>query len=541
MSDTNDLINLFPEDDAVPDDFRHGPVTEQRDYLVNGEIRQWPGALLPVVSPVCLRQGTHVEPVLLGHTPRLDSRTAMQALDAAVAAYDNGRGAWPQMSLSRRIDRLEHLLAFMREQQASLVCGLMWEVGKRLEDARSEFDRTCQYIADTIAELRRPNQRDDTVAAEKGTLAHVRRRPVGVVLCMNPYNYPLYETFTTLISALAMGNSVVFKPSRFGVLLLRPFLAAFQRLFPAGAINVIYGKGRETVGALLASGKVDLFAFVGTYRGAMSLSRLHPHPHRLRHVFGLDAKNPGIVLPDADLDNAVRECLAGTLLFNGQRCTALKLLFVHESVVNDFLEQFCRGVDAMKAGMPWESGVTLTPIPEPGKIGYLNELVADAKAKGASVINRGGGDHGASLFRPAVLYPVNPLMRVYQEEQFGPVIPVVPYADIDDVIEYVTDADFGQQMSIFGRDPVAVGHLVDHCLSQVGRINLNVQCQRGPDTLPFKGRKDSAEGTLSVSDALRVYSTRTLVATRLDEGNRKLVGDVVRNDQAGSPDVTSIL
>lgn len=126
-------------------------------------------------------------------------------------------------------------------------------------------------------------------------------------------------------------------------------------------------------------------------------------------------------------------------------------------------------------------------------------------------------------FRPAVLYPVNPLMRIYQEEQFGPVVPVVPYQDIDDVIEYVTDASYGQQMSVFGRDPTAVTHLVNQCSHQVGRINLNVRCQRAPDTLPFNGRKNSAEGTLSASDSLSAFSTRTLVATTPGNNNELLV------------------
>lgn len=100
--------------------------------------------------------------------------------------------------------------------------------------------------------------------------------PLGVALCMGPYNYPLNETFTTLIPALIMGNTVVFKPAKFGVLLIRPLLEAFRDSFPPGVINVIYGRGRETVSALMASGKVDVFAFIGTHSGASDLKKLHP-------------------------------------------------------------------------------------------------------------------------------------------------------------------------------------------------------------------------------------------------------------------------
>jgi glyceraldehyde-3-phosphate dehydrogenase (NADP+) len=349
---------------------------------------------------------------------------------------------------------------------------------------------------------------------------------------MGPYNYPLNETFTTLIPALIMGNTVVFKPAKFGVLLIRPLLEAFRDSFPAGVINIIYGRGRETVSAIMASGKVDVFAFIGTHSGAADLKKLHPRPHRLRAALGLDAKNPGIVLPKVDLDNAVNEAITGALSFNGQRCTALKILFVHEDVLEPFLDKFCARLAKLKPGMPWEEGVALTPLPEPGKVDFLNALLEDAVAKGARVVNPGGGRHRQSFFYPAVLSPVSPDMRLYQEEQFGPLIPVVPYRELGEVIDYVLHSDYGQQLSLFGNDPAQVGRLVDAFANQVGRININAQCQRGPDTFPFNGRKNSAEGTLSVHDALRVFSIRTLVATKFQEDNKQLVSDIIRNRES---------
>ncbi|MCY1294024.1 NADP-dependent glyceraldehyde-3-phosphate dehydrogenase [compost metagenome] len=325
---------------------------------------------------------------------------------------------------------------------------------------------------------------------------------------------------------------MVFKPAKFGVLLIRPLLEAFRDSFPPGVINIIYGKGRETVSALMASGRIDVFAFIGTHSGASDLKKLHPRPHRLRAALGLDAKNPGIVLPQVDLDNAVSEAITGALSFNGQRCTALKILFVHDDVLQPFLDKFSARLAALKPGMPWEPGVALTPLPEQGKVDYLNGLLQDALAKGAKVINPGGGAHRASFFYPAVLSPVRPDMRVYQEEQFGPLIPVVPYRDLGEVIDYVLRSDYGQQLSIFGNDPAQVGRLVDAFVNQVGRININAQCQRGPDTFPFNGRKNSAEGTLSVHDALRVFSIRTLVATKFQEDNKELVSEIIRNRES---------
>jgi glyceraldehyde-3-phosphate dehydrogenase (NADP+) len=532
MTLQNRLDNLYPRADEIPEQFRAGPAIEQREYLVNGELRQWQGPLAPVLSPVSLKTDAGLEGVVLGSTPLMDADTAMTALDAAVKAYDRGQGAWPTMRVVDRIRHVETFLKLMREQRDAVVTLLMWEIGKNLKDSQKEFDRTCDYIVDTIGALKELDRRSSRFELEQDTLGQIRRVPLGVTLCMGPYNYPLNETFTTLIPALIMGNTVVFKPAKFGVLLIRPLLEAFRDSFPAGVINVIYGSGRETVSALMASGKIDVFAFIGTNKAASALKKLHPKPHRLRAALGLDAKNPGIVLPDVNLDNAVSEAITGSLSFNGQRCTALKIMFVHENVVGSFLEKFEEKLAQLKPGMPWEPGVALTPLPEPGKTDYLQGLVDDAVSKGAKVVNEGGGTTHAQFFYPAVLYPVTPDMRVYHEEQFGPVVPVVAYRDLETVIEYVLDSDFGQQLSIFGNDSKQVGRLVDAFANQVGRININAQCQRGPDSFPFNGRKNSAEGTLSVHDALRVFSIRTLVATKFQESNKALVSDIIHNRES---------
>jgi len=533
MTTARPLAELFPRLDEIPAAYQPDAPVEQRDYLLDGELRQWHGPLAEVRSPVFLREADGSErQVVLGSTPLLDADAALEALDAAVAAYDNGRGAWPTMRVAERIAHVEAFLARMREQREAVVKLLMWEIGKNLKDSEKEFDRTCDYIVDTIHALKELDRSSSRFELEQGTLGQIRRVPMGVALCMGPYNYPLNETFTTLIPALIMGNTVVFKPAKFGVLLIRPLLEAFRDSFPAGVINVIYGRGRETVSALMASGKVDVFAFIGTHKGAADLKKLHPRPHRLRAALGLDAKNPGIVLPQVDLDNAVEEAVTGALSFNGQRCTALKILFVHETVLDDFLERLAARVNALKPGMPWEPGVALTPLPEPGKTDYLHAVLEDAVAKGARVINAGGGESHQSFFQPAVLSPVDSSMRVYHEEQFGPLVPVVPYRDLQEVIDYVTASDYGQQLSIFGNDPQQVGRLVDAFVNQVGRININAQCQRGPDSYPFNGRKNSAEGTLSVHDALRVFSIRTLVATRFNEGNKELVDRIIRDRQS---------
>lgn len=528
----NSLNSIFPSENNIPESFTILEPIEQREYLVNGELKFWRGNQNPVLSPVFVRQGKDYRQKVIGSTPLLTTQESMDALDAAVAAYNLGNGLWPTMSVTDRIEHIERFLLAMRTVRNEVVKLLMWEIGKSLKDSEREFDRTCDYIVDTVKAYKDLDRNSAKFVEEQGFMAQIRRVPLGVALCMGPYNYPLNETFTTLIPALIMGNTVVFKPAKYGVLLIRPLLEAFQKNFPPGVINIIYGRGRETVGALMESGKVDVFAFIGTNKGANELKRLHPKPHRLKAILGLDAKNPAIILPDADLENAVTECITGSLSFNGQRCTALKILYVHRSLVDEFIQRFGNKIKKLKPGMPWDEGVGLTPLPEPGKVEYLVELVEDAKKFGASVVNENGGDHHRTFFYPAVVYPVNEKMRLYREEQFGPVIPIVPFDDDAEPINYVINSNFGQQVSIFGTDSKRVAKLMDAFVNQVGRINLNTQSQRGPDTFPFNGRKDSAEGTLSIADALRVFSIRTLVATKSTESNKQILSSIIRNRES---------
>ena len=523
---------VFPTENTIPDEFKIAHPIDQREYLIDGELKTWTGKLNPVLSPVCLKEGDQLKQQVIGNTPLLTSRESLEALDAAVKAYDLGHGLWPTMSVTQRIEHVERFLAAMREKRNEVVKLLMWEIGKSLKDSEKEFDRTADYIVDTIRALKDLDRNSAKLVEEQGFMAQIRRVPLGVALCMGPYNYPLNETFTTLFPALIMGNTVVFKPAKYGVLLIRPLLEAFRDSFPPGVINIIYGRGRETVGALMETGKVDVFAFIGTNKGANDLKRLHPKPHRLKAILGLDAKNPAIVLPDADIDNAVSECVMGSLSFNGQRCTALKILLVHEDVVDSFVEKFKAQVKKLKPGVPWEKGVALTSLPEPGKVDYLKGLVEDAEKHGARVVNENGGESLETFFYPAILYPVNQKMRIYYEEQFGPVIPIVPFSKDEEVIRYVVNSNFGQQVSIFGTDSRRVAHLMDAFVNQVGRINLNAQAQRGPDSFPFNGRKDSAEGTLSVSDALRVFSIRTLVATKNTDSNIQMISNIIRNRES---------
>jgi acyl-CoA reductase-like NAD-dependent aldehyde dehydrogenase len=521
------LKQLFPTQDEIS---QHRPPTplHQRIYLVNGELKAWNGLVETVRSPVCLRRPDgSLEQVELGSYPVGGVQEAEDALAAAVAAYDEGRGVWPTMTVGDRIACMQNFTNQMIAHRQEVVNLIMWEIGKSQVDSEKEFDRTVDYIRATIETLKELDNSNSRFLIVEGTIGQIRRTPLGVVLCMGPYNYPLNETFATLIPALIMGNTVVFKPPRIGALLFYPLLQAFQSAFPKGVINTVYGRGSVVVPCLLDSGNVNVLTLIGSSKVADHLKKLPPKAHRLRAILGLDAKNAAIVLPDADIELAVKECLLGALAFNGQRCTALKMLMVHQSVVEPFLRRFTEELGKLKIGMPWEKGVSITPLPEFGKVDYMTQLVEDAKAKGAHIVNEGGGEVCGTLFYPAVVYPVQEGMKLYREEQFGPVVPVASFENLETALNYVITSEHGQQVSIFSTSAEQVGRLVDPLVNQVCRVNINCQCQRGPDVFPFTGRKDSAEGTLSVTDALRSFSIRSMIATKQTESNKRLLDTIV--------------
>jgi len=509
----------------IPEQFQIKKLVDQNTYLVDGALIPWRGETSKVYSTISSTEDYH--PTLLGTIPTLGKKEAIKALDAAVSAYDKGQGLWPTMKVVDRIACMEKFVVQMKTKREEIVKLLMWEIGKNLADSEKEFDRTVEYIYDTIEDYTQMDRDSAKFVKSSGVNAHIRRGPLGVVLCLGPYNYPLNETFALLIPALIMGNTVIFKTAKHGVLLISPLLEAFRDSFPKGVVNILYGRGRTVAAPIMQTGKIDVLALIGNSKSANALQTQHPKSNRLRLVLGLEAKNPAIVLPDADLDLAIDECIAGTTSFNGQRCTALKVLYVHEDIIEEFNKRFSAKVDALKFGNPWEAGAKLTPLPEPDKPAYIQDLIDDATEKGAKVINAKGGETTENYIFPAVLYPVTKDMRVFQEEQFGPVIPVISFSNIEEPLDDMAESNYGQQVSLFGKDINTLAPLIDALVNLVCRVNLNSSCQRSPDVYPFTGRKDSAVGTLSVHDALRSFSIRTFVASKDNDYNNTILKELL--------------
>ena len=254
------LQQLFPADADIPQDARLRSADSSTRIARRRRAVPWDGACKTVLSPVCVRQASMAKPeqVEIGSYPVMGEAQSDAALDAAVRAYDS---------------RPRRMADDDRRRSASRACrtssGAWWRerqpdrepdhVGDRQEPRRIRRRNSTApsaYMHATIEALKELDNSNSRFMIAEGTIGQIRRTPLGVVLCMGPYNYPLNETFATLIPALLMGNTVVFKPPQYGTLLFYPLLAAFRDAFPKGVINTIYAPGAVVVPHMLASGKV---------------------------------------------------------------------------------------------------------------------------------------------------------------------------------------------------------------------------------------------------------------------------------------------
>jgi glyceraldehyde-3-phosphate dehydrogenase (NADP+) len=477
-----------------------------------------------VSSRVATRRGGELAPTMLGREPLLGPREVDLAIEAAERAYRGGEGEWPSLHVEARMAATLDFASAVEKRAEDVARLLMWEIGKPAKSARDEVSRSVEYIRETVKELAALRAADlEVLRGLAGGVPHVartHRRPIGVVLAVAPFNYPVNEFLTTIVPALLMGNVVLAKTPRFGVLANTVLFDAFREAFPRGVVSVLPGEGRAILPALMGATRTDVagnptgvvqaLAFIGSEGAANAILRAHPAPITLHKVLGLGAKNAAIVLPDADLSRAVPAIVKGALGFNGQRCTAEKIVFVHRSLFDRFVEDLAARVAALPLGMPWTPGVGVTPLPEEHKLDAMRALLDDATAQGATIRNEGGGRGALSLMRPAVVAEVKPGMRLHHEEQFGPIVPVAAFDDVEEVLEWLRRSPYGQQAAVWGSAEGSRA-LVRRLTRFVARVNVNDVCQRGPDSFGFSAADKSGFGTLSLREALLAFSRPVLV------------------------------
>jgi acyl-CoA reductase-like NAD-dependent aldehyde dehydrogenase len=261
-----------------------------------------------------------------------------------------------------------------------------------------------------------------------------------------------------------------------------------------------------------------VLAFIGSEGAANAIIGRHPTPSFVHKILGLGAKNAAIVLPGANVEEVSAKLAKGSLGFNGQRCTAEKIIFAPAGAEGDALvAALAARVSKLKLGMPWDPEAAITPLPEPTKLEWMWAMIKDAVERGATIANDKGGTGYFSIMRPAVVDKVAIGMRLYHEEQFGPIVPIVRYNSVAEVIDWHIRSPYGQQAGVHGPDSPQRTELIRALASFVARINIDDVCQRGPDTFGFTAADKSGFGTLSIREALRSFS-RSVIVQSPDRG-----------------------
>ncbi|HEV0711510.1 TPA: NADP-dependent glyceraldehyde-3-phosphate dehydrogenase [Streptococcus pneumoniae] len=435
----------------------------------------------------------------LGTVPAMTQTEADEAMQAARAALP----AWRALSAIERAAYLHKTAAILERDKEKIGTILAKEVAKGIKAAIGEVVRTADLIRYAAEEgLRITGQAMEGggfEAASKNKLAVVRREPVGIVLAIAPFNYPVNLSASKIAPALIAGNVVMFKPptqgSISGLLLAKAFEEAG---IPAGVFNTITGRGSEIGDYIIEHKEVNFINFTGSTPIGERIGRLAGMRPIMLELSGKDA---ALVLEDADLEHAAKQIVAGAFSYSGQRCTAIKRVIVLESVADKLATLLQEEVSKLTVGDPFDNA-DITPVIDNASADFIWGLIEDAQEKEAQAltpIKREG-----NLLWPVLFDQVTKDMKVAWEEPFGPVLPIIRVASVEEAIAFANESEFGLQSSVFTNDFKKAFEIAEKL--EVGTVHINNKTQRGPDNFPFLGVKGSGAGVQGIKYSIEAMT-----------------------------------
>ncbi|HFN9695828.1 TPA: NADP-dependent glyceraldehyde-3-phosphate dehydrogenase [Streptococcus pneumoniae] len=435
----------------------------------------------------------------LGTVPAMTQTEADEAMQAARAALP----AWRALSAIERAAYLHKTAAILERDKEKIGTILAKEVAKGIKAAIGEVVRTADLIRYAAEEgLRITGQAMEGggfEAASKNKLAVVRREPVGIVLAIAPFNYPVNLSASKIAPALIAGNVVMFKPptqgSISGLLLAKAFEEAG---IPTGVFNTITGRGSEIGDYIIEHKEVNFINFTGSTPIGERIGRLAGMRPIMLELGGKDA---ALVLEDADLEHAAKQIVAGAFSYSGQRCTAIKRVIVLESVADKLATLLQEEVSKLTVGDPFDNA-DITPVIDNASADFIWGLIEDAQEKEAQAltpIKREG-----NLLWPVLFDQVTKDMKVAWEEPFGPVLPIIRVASVEEAIAFANESEFGLQSSVFTNDFKKAFEIAEKL--EVGTVHINNKTQRGPDNFPFLGVKGSGAGVQGIKYSIEAMT-----------------------------------
>ncbi len=406
--------------------------------LINGQwVSSISGNFIDVKSPI--------DNSLLGRVPAMTK----EEVDNAVHTAKQAQNRWKNVTVNEKAEILYKAAEILLNNIEELSEIMMMEIAKDRKSCRSEVSRTADFIkftADTAKNLSGKSIPGDSFPGFKNNkVAIVKREPLGVVLAISPFNYPVNLSASKIAPALMAGNSVILKPATQGSLCGLYLARIFEEAgVPAGVLNTVTGRGSEIGDYLTGHKGIDFINFTGSTEIGARISKITSGVPLLMELGGKDA---AIVLEDADLELAASNIVAGGYSYSGQRCTAVKRVLVVDKIADKLVEKIKEKIKKLTVGNPLEKDADIVPLINSKEADFVYELIKEAKEKGADLVV--GGKRQSNLIYPTLFDNVTTDMRLAWEEPFGPVIPVIRVKNKDEAIEIANKSEYGLQSAVF--------------------------------------------------------------------------------------------
>jgi acyl-CoA reductase-like NAD-dependent aldehyde dehydrogenase len=406
-------------------------------------------------------------------------------VDRAIGKGGEAFEGWKRTSLNDRrivLLKMAEVLDTYREELAST---LVLEVGKPLPEARHEVMSAARVFR-TFAHM--PIERS-TISDDEGTHIYVSRKPLGVASLILPWNYPLAVLSWKLAPALLAGNGVVVKPSPYTPLNTMGFVSRTAGILPDHLVQVLTGDD-QTGEHLVRSSAIRKIAFTGSMATGKRI--LAESSQTIKRVsLELGGNDPAIILKDFDLDQTP-SVFWSSFMNAGQICIAVKRVYVHESIVSEFLDRYVRIAKGVKIGNGMDDGIQMGPVNNPEQLGFVEELVEDARNFGCTILTGGERVAGPGYFyKPTVISGADDGTRIVREEQFGPVVPILTFSDIDEVVDRANSPEYGLGASVWTSDIQKGIRVADQFESGTAWVNTHMVVD---PSAPFGGVKGSGIG-----------------------------------------------
>lgn len=442
---------------------------------------------IPIISPATLKPN--------GELAAMDAATVTKAFASAA----NAQKQWALTPWSKRKQILTAFARLLMKNRFELAKLMANHIAKSVKDGVSEVVRSADYIKDTIKIYEQVAIKPLEIGPKKngvsGKTGYYWREPVGVVLAITPFNYPINTPVSKIAPALLAGNAVVFKPAtQGGAIGVKMTELLIEAGIPRGVFQCIIGLGRDIGSVLTSDPHINAISFTG---GTKIGLRMLKESAVGNIVLELGGKDAAIVLRDADVELAAKEIIKGAFSYSGQRCTAIKRVLVHKSIATKIITALKARIEEMTVGHP-AANPDIVPVIDLPTAEFVQGLIDDAVKRGAQIA--AGGRREQNLIWPTLLTDVTEKMRIAWEEPFGPVLPVLTFTNLEDAIRIHNASEYGLQASVFSADQKAAERLVPSL--EVGTVNWNRATSRGPDVFPFLGVKHSGCGVQGIKEAI---------------------------------------